>query len=329
LLESEIRAALARKNAPLAAEQPKAVVEEKIKILVVEDSVFIRETTLAILTEDGYSVKGAATVAEALRFIENDSFNMVISDLTLEQGSGLELVDPVRKKDPSTIFLIMTGAGTMETALEAIKKGVDEYILKPISPPELSHKVETYLDRQRMKKEKEALVGQLEKLNAKLLELVKVDELTGVFNRRYLFEQMHIEVQKAVRQRRRITLMMCDVDGFKKFNDTHGHLEGDELLKKISGLLRLSTRQYVDQVFRYGGDEFAILIPEIDLETAKMIGGRIVSNISKHLKDKGISMSVGVANVASEDIHSLNEFVQEADGKLYEVKKQGGNKMIF
>ena len=245
------------------------------KLLLVEDDDGIRETTAAILEEKGYDIKTAASLDEAVAVIQAEVFDLVMSDLSLGTGSGLSLVDPVRKKDPSTIFLLITGMGTMETALEAIKKDVDEYILKPIEPAELVHKVRSYLEKQRVKKEKEALVKQLKQSNVKLMEMARIDELTGAFNRRYMFELLHTEMQRAKRQGTLLCLMMVDVDSFKKYNDTYGHPEGDKLLKEIVTLLKGSLRQYVDQVFRYGGDEFTLLVPNITAENSAALAGRI------------------------------------------------------
>jgi len=261
--------------------------------------------------------------------MQAQAFDLVMSDLSLGTGSGLSLVDPVRKKDPSTIFLLITGMGTMETALEAIKKDVDEYILKPIEPAELMHKVNSYLEKQRVKKEKEALVKQLEQSNVKLMEMARVDELTGAFNRRYMFELLHTEMQRAKRQGTLLSLMMVDVDRFKKYNDAYGHPGGDKLLKQIVTLLKGSLRQYVDQVFRYGGDEFTLLVPNITAENAAALAGRISTRVNNALRDKGVGISIGVSTLEGANKRfSLNEFIHDADKKLYEAKKASGGKAV-
>ena len=300
------------------------------KILLVEDNDNIRETTDLILSSEGYQVKTAASLAEATVLIEKESFDVVISDLSLGTGSGLSLVDPVRRKDSSTVFLLMTGRASMETALEAIKKDVDEYILKPVEPQELIHKVKMYIEKQSIKKEKEALLRQLKETNMKLLELIKTDELTGVFNRRYLFEQLHQEMQRARRQKSMTNLLMCDVDGFKKYNDAHGHVDGDELLKRIAQLLKSGVRQYVDHVYRYGGDEFAIIVPAIAQEDAKTVADRVVQYVSESLRESNIGISIGLAHFdGSQKNMSLNDLVHAADTKLYEAKRRGGRQVVL
>jgi DNA-binding NtrC family response regulator len=196
-----------------------------VNILVVEDDSGTRETVKEVLAEEGYGVKAVETVQKALELISAENFDIVISDLYVGKDSGLSLVDPVRAKDKLSVFLLVTGDGTMETAVEAVKKNVDEYMIKPIKPAELLQKVKTYLAKQKLEKEKEYLLKQLQESNIRLLELSKTDELTGLFNRRSLFEQIHAEMQRAKRQTTPLCLMMCGVDGFKKFNDANGHNE--------------------------------------------------------------------------------------------------------
>ncbi len=221
-------------------------------------------------------------------------------------------------------------AAAREREKQAIKKDVDEYILKPVEPQELIHKVKMNIEKQSIKKEKEALLRQLKETNMKLLELIKTDELTGVFNRRYLFEQLHQEMQRARRQKSMTNLLMCDVDGFKKYNDAHGHVDGDELLKRIAQLLKSGVRQYVDHVYRYGGDEFAIIVPAIAQEDAKTVADRVVQYVSESLRESNIGISIGLAHFdGSQKNMSLNDLVHAADTKLYEAKRRGGRQVVL
>jgi diguanylate cyclase (GGDEF)-like protein len=299
------------------------------KILLVEDNDGLRETMKDIIEEEGYIVKTASSVPEAEKLVDGITFNMVISDLSLGNDSGLLLVDPVRRKDKFTIFLLVTGYGTMETALEAIKKDVDEYILKPVKPNELVHKIKSYMEKQRLNREKESLVQKLQESNLKLLEHSKTDELTGVSNRRSFFERLHSEMQRARRQNTDLGLMMCDVDGFKRYNDTAGHLEGDKVLREISTILRIAVREHVDEVFRYGGDEFAIIVPGMPEESAEVVASRLISSIKQKLEGKNIGLSIGISCLDLKNTEmTLNEFIDAADKKLYDAKKAGGNRAI-
>jgi diguanylate cyclase (GGDEF)-like protein len=299
-------------------------------ILIVEDNEDIRVSMLEVLESEGYNAKTAGSVPEAEKMIEEYVFDLVLSDLSLGNQSGLALVESVRKRNRFACFILMTGYGSMETALEAIKKDVDEYILKPVRPHDLVNKVKTYIEKSRLNREKNELVKRLQESNVKLMELSNTDELTEVNNRRYFFDQLHIEMQRAVRQKSYMSLLMCDVDGFKTFNDTYGHMEGDKLLKEIARLLKFSLRKYVDQIFRYGGDEFAIIVPGLKKENAFNLAERIVSKITGALESKKIGISIGISVLSSEnkDI-SLNTLIELADKKLYEAKKLGGRKAVI
>jgi diguanylate cyclase (GGDEF)-like protein len=120
------------------------------------------------------------------------------------------------------------------------------------------------------------------------------DELTGLYNRNYFHEQLEREMERAKRQGHPLSLIMLDVDGFKKFNDRYGHLKGDALLKTVKRVLRLSIRGHVDSAFRYGGDEFVVILPEADRNTALSVGNRIRTKF-KHTTPFGLTLSVGVA----------------------------------
>jgi len=294
----------------------------KPKILIVEDNDSIRETMKDILETEDYEVITAADVAGAKELISANVYNLVLSDLSLGRESGLTLVDFVRKRDKSTVFMIMTGFGSLETAMEAVEKNVDEYITKPVNHTDLLHKVKTHLENQQLNHEKEKLFYELQESHVKLTELSKTDELTSVYNRRHFFEELHSEMQRAKRQKRSLVLVMGDVNGFKKFNDSRGHVEGDRLLKEIAMQLVLAIREYVDKVFRYGGDEFVILMPEMNKESMFKIGERIYNRIEQNfgMYNVGISLGMSYYDSLSPEM-PINEFIDSADKKLYQAKK--------
>jgi diguanylate cyclase (GGDEF)-like protein len=243
---------------------------------------------------------------------------------------GLELVDPAHERNPSTGFLLMTGQGTMETALEAIKKGVNEYLLKPLQPADLLHKVEVLLETQQLQMEREVLMKEVMESNVKLQEITRTDELTQVLSRRCLFEVLYGELQRAKRQKTMLCLFMCDVDGFKRYNDTYGHVEGDKMLRTVADILKTTVRQFLDQVFRYGGDEFAIVLPGVDEAIARDVSGRILKNIVEKVGPVNVGLSIGAVcySGAQSDIN-VNELIDIADKKLYEGKKAGKGRFVI
>jgi|GEM_PF-347872 len=302
----------------------------KPRILLVDDEENIRETMAEIIRENNYVVETSNSVEKALEMIAKHTYNMIISDLKMGDRQGLELVDPAHQRNPATGFLLMTGQATMETALEAIKKGVNEYVLKPFQPVDLLHKIEIFLETQQLQMEREMLMKEVMESNVKLQEITRTDELTQVLSRRCLFEMLYGELQRAKRQKSMLSLFMCDVDGFKRYNDTYGHLEGDKLLRTIADILKTTVRQFLDQVFRYGGDEFAIILPGVDDAIARDVSARILKNINDKVGPYNVGLSIGaVCFSGNQPDITVNELIDVADKKLYDGKKAGKGRFVI
>ncbi len=162
-------------------------------------------------------------------------------------------------------------------------------------------------------------------LENKLLELSIRDELTGLFNYRHFHNVIFSEINRAERQRRFLSLILFDLDGFKEYNDEFGHLSGDEALRDVGEILAKSIRDNVDSAFRYGGDEFTLILPDVDIDVGYKISSRLGEKISDHFDGK-ITISAGI--VEYDFICSAEEFVQKADTAMYEAKKSGGNSTV-
>jgi len=165
-------------------------------------------------------------------------------------------------------------------------------------------------------------------------ELSSRDELTGLFNRRYFFENLETEVQRARRYRRAFTILMLDLDHFKHYNDTHGHLFGDRALRQGGEILLANTRR-ADVVARFGGEEFVILLPEIDKEAGARVAEKIRIKIAEHPfhgreRQPGgqLTVTIGVATYPVDSDNGL-ELVDMADRALYVGKRQGGNRVVL
>ena len=186
-----------------------------------------------------------------------------------------------------------------------------------------------YVQRQGWKREK--------KLTLELERMVRIDGLTNIANRLSLDENLHKEWDKAYRYDKPLSLLMIDIDFFKKFNDNYGHLEGDECLKHISLMLSGSVDNSSDLVARYGGEEFAILLPDTTAKDALILGQRVCTLISKkqyhHIYSDTSSMltvSIGLATInpnTEEKTVSVNELIQRADHALYKAKQSGRNQI--
>ncbi len=159
------------------------------------------------------------------------------------------------------------------------------------------------------------------------------DTLTALYNRRYFEERLAMEAQKAFFSGSFLSLVMVDIDHFKKVNDTFGHTEGDKVLKEIGSLLKASVRKK-DTVARYGGEEFVLILPEAGLEEAAMISERIRQLVEKTLFDVGeahlhLTVSLGIATFPSHHPRTKEDLVKMADQALYDAKRGGRNRVCF
>jgi diguanylate cyclase (GGDEF)-like protein len=167
-------------------------------------------------------------------------------------------------------------------------------------------------------------VGHLRESAEKFKEMAEFDELTGLRNRRTLYDLLEKEVTRGARMRHSTSVMMIDLDGFKFYNDTLGHQEGDRLLQLVAETLASHLRAEVDLAFRYGGDEFFIIFPETSLPQARSIGERLNSGISEKTGGK-ITSSIGLLELKPGATVDINKLIHLADKAMYSAKRQGGN----
>jgi two-component system chemotaxis family response regulator WspR len=165
--------------------------------------------------------------------------------------------------------------------------------------------------------------NELERENAELRRMALVDSLTGVANNRYFWERLDSEFSRAKRYGRPLSLIMADIDNFKTFNESHGHLYGDEVLRKVAQTIE-GAKRGADTVARYGGEEFAIVLPEVSRPMALDIANRHLQTV---LSKTQISMSFGVATYP-EDAQSSTELVDKADRALLKAKHTGKGKVL-
>jgi diguanylate cyclase (GGDEF)-like protein len=186
------------------------------------------------------------------------------------------------------------------------------------------------------------------RLTAHLEELATTDGLTGVYNHRYFYERLAQEVARAERYRESLSLLMIDIDDFKKYNDRHGHRAGDHVLRRVGSLLQTHTRQQIDLVARYGGEEFAVLLPNTgadgavaagerlrqtaaDIETARAVGERIRQEVQEDSfgldrEPPIVTLSIGIAGLPELGA-SVDDLVERADSALYRAKHLGKNRV--
>ncbi len=314
--------------------------ENALRILVVDDEESLREVLSEVLTDDGYNVDTAETGDKALEMFDQGNYHLVISDIRMPGMSGIELLEKIKERSTETQVIIITSHASLDTALTALRTGAYDYLIKPFEDLELiSAVVNRATEKVRLIDENRDLVEQLKRYNEDLEQVNNVlrdlairDGLTGLFNHRHFQEKLAMEVSRSRRHGRDFSIVFFDVDHFKKYNDTHGHPMGDQLLRELGDILKERLRRS-DMAARYGGEEFVLLLPETSKEGAMIAA----ENIRKHIAEypfKGrdtqperlVSVSVGVAtfNQNGEDAPNL---IHQADQALYRAKHSGRNRV--
>ncbi len=283
----------------------------KKKILVVDDERTVGDTLKKIIEKFGYACKTANNGLDASKKIHKEPFDVIVTDIKMPKMGGIELLRKIKEDHPDIDVLMMTGYGTEYTFTEVIKEGATDFISKPFHNDELEAKLHSIMRERKLKEE--------------LFYLSIRDSLTGLFNRRYFFHTLQQEKERAIRQNRALCLILIDIDNFKQYNDTFGHLEGDKALEMLARILKSSLRQSVDSAYRYGGDEFASLLIETTIQQAIQIAERIRISYERE-KLGSTTLSLGLTEYKPH--FDIETFVKETDEALYEAKRSGGNQVI-
>jgi diguanylate cyclase (GGDEF)-like protein len=289
----------------------------KGKVLIVDDAPDTLDIIQKLLSFEGYEVILAATGEEGVKKVEEEKPDVVLMDISLPGIDGTEALKRIRTINPIQSVIMLTAFATVENAIQALKEGASDFVKKPFENEHLIHIVNQALQKSRTLTEKEQLEEEVRRLSI-------TDDLTGLYNHRHFFKTLESELTRLKRQKTSLSLLMLDVDNFKRYNDTHGHIEGDRVLKKIGEIIKHSIRHNVDSGYRYGGDEFASLLIGASLEQALTIAERIRLTI-EDAGFKDITVSVGLAEF--QDGFDLERFVKSADDAMYVAKHSGGNRV--
>ncbi len=310
--------------------------EEKGKILVVDDDPFVRWMLPEVLQSRGFSVETAENGKEAVeKFKENGDVALILTDLTMPEMSGLDLVRAFREQDVDVPVIILTVDREIGTALDAIRSGADDYLLKDENIHEtLFISVDRVMEKHELKKQNMRLMEEILEKNKELERLSNLDGLTGVANRRHFETVMAHEWGRALRDAAFLSLIMIDIDYFKKFNDAYGHIEGDACLRKTALALERAVKRVADRVFRYGGEEFAAVLPNTDGKGAMRVAGEMHANVlalktphqASAVSDL-VTVSIGAASMVPLPGMESTELIARADEALYEAKQEGRNQV--
>ena len=291
--------------------------ETKGKALIVDDAPDTREIIQKLLSYEGYEVITASTGEEGVEKTEAEKPDVILMDINLPGIDGSEALRRIRGINPIQCVIMLTAYATLDNAIQALKEGASDFIKKPFENEHLVHIVNQTLEKYLTLKEKEKLEEEVRRLSI-------TDDLTGLYNHRYFFKTLESELVRRKRQKTSLSLIMFDLDNFKRYNDRYGHLEGDRVLKRIGEIVSHSIRSNVDSGYRYGGDEFAALLIGATRDQALHIAERIRSTIEEAGFEK-ITVSIGLAEF--KEHMNMEGFVKSADDAMYVAKHSGGNRV--
>ena len=270
------------KDTPTSREE----LPRKNKILVVDDVAVNVQLLTTYLTSVGYDVCTARDGQEALDKVSETQPDLILLDVMMPKLNGFEVCERL-KSDPMTKIIpviMVTALNEIEDKIKATEAGADDFVSKPFNKLELLTRVKSLLRIKQLHDELRAKVRELEQARERLRQLAITDGLTGLYNHRYLKEHLEQELLRANRHQSRVSVVMLDIDHFKKFNDTFGHPAGDTILRTMARLLRDNIRK-IDIAARYGGEEFFLVLIETNKNAAAQAAEKVRRLVEAHQFD--------------------------------------------
>ncbi len=285
----------------------------KPKLLIVDDDIAVCDTLAETLNEHGYDCTIETHGLRVLSRLQTELFDGVLLNLVMPEIAGLDLLQRIKEPFPDLPVVIITGFGSIETAVECMRAGASDFVTKPIDLPVLDIRIKKAIEHEQTRR------------------LAYTDGLTSLANYRWFHTRLQQEIERADRYRRPLSLIMLDIDYFKAYNDTHGHPQGNTILAQVAKLLKQTSRSS-DMVARYGGEEFALILPETDQSSAAALGNRLREEIEQfqfageeHLPSKILTISVGIAT--HNRYGDKETLIAAADAELYRAKREGRNRV--
>ncbi len=305
-----------------------------MKVLIAEDDAISRMILKKSVEKFGHDCLVAEDGEKAWELFQStEEVDVVISDWMMPGIDGPEFCCRIREKNSNwyTFFIFLTALGDKEHLLEGMRAGADDYLAKPLDREQLQVRLiaasrVTSLHRQLSEQK-----AKLEKLNGELFKTARRDPLTGLGNRLRMREDIEALSAQLERYGHGCCVMLCDVDFFKSYNDTYGHLAGDEVLKKVAQVILKNLRRG-DVAYRYGGEELLIVLPEQSLQSGSLVAERLRRSVEDlaithetRTPPGVVTISVGLSALLSGEKKSFEELLKESDTALYEAKDAGRN----
>ena len=309
---------------------------QPLRILVVDDDESVRGSIAYHLDRLGHQVIEASSAAWALELFERHRPHMVLSDIVMPEHDGYWLAKGIRQREAQlgvwTPIIFLSSLSEATSVADGIAAGGDDYLTKPVHPLVLEAKLHAMQRLGRMQSELHEITQELQRANAELQRQAVQDALTGLLNRRGFNEQLQESIALCRRTQRPLTVMICDVDHFKQYNDALGHQSGDDCLRTIGSMLRQLARRPLDSVARYGGEEFALVLPDTPRSGARTLANAITrvfaSAALPHPNSataSHVTLSGGFTTCDPDANCHPDHLLRAADGALYSAKAQGRN----
>jgi len=289
-------------------------------ILIVDDDSAISEPLQEFMELSGFAAETADSAEKALEFLAVNRVDVVITDILLTGMDGLQFTEAVKQRYDVDV-IVMTGYSGKYSYEDVIRKGASDLVFKPIRFEELLLRFKRVLKERQLTRER---VAMLKKLKRQAI----TDGLTGLYNSRHFYDQLEMEIDRCRRYNHPLALMLMDIDHFKAYNDAYGHIEGDRVLVKLGQLINRCLRR-MDSAYRYGGEEFTVILPETTGEEAVAVASRIseaVKNNPFALKSGAtaqVTISTGITAYLADE--TVKDLVARADQAMYISKHEGRN----
>lgn len=304
------------------------------RILVIDDSRLVAHVAKTILQKRGHTVFLAGDGEKGLIAVEQEKPDLILLDLIMPGLDGYAVCETIKKgaQTAEIPIIMLTSKAESADKVRGLEAGASDYVTKPFDEGELVARVNTHLRIKELYESVQEKNRELQDLNKQLQDLANRDGLTGLFNHRYFQEALVKDFQRSVRYHEALSCILCDIDFFKKFNDTYGHPVGDIVLKNLGRIIEASLRE-TDLAARYGGEEFALILYHTPGPAAFMVADRLRHAVESCEVIAGnlvlkVTISVGVATFPHPDIPNHKTLVECADKALYRAKKLGRNRVI-
>ncbi|MCL2182332.1 MAG: diguanylate cyclase [Chitinispirillia bacterium] len=294
----------------------------KTKILIVDDD---RSNIVALnhILKPAYSTLVAINGESGIQIARQALPDLILLDIVMPDMTGFEVLADLKRESAlrKIPVIIITALDSTEDEETGFYLGAVDYITKPFRDPIVRARVKTHL---RMAE----YIREIERFGM-------MDPLTGLPNRRSLDLRVNVEWGRSVREKEPLSVLMIDVDNFKDYNDSYGHMQGDVLLQTVALVFSRTVRRAGDFIARWGGEEFTILLPNTDLESAAVIAEQIRANVESTMvprpngESTHVTISIGVNTRETGIDSTVSEFLVGADNLLYKAKGEGKNKVCW